>query len=1210
MPRSLKVRHESIATVKAAVRRSGFTSQRLLAEDLGMALSTVNNFLTGKPVDLAVFEEICRKLSLEPSQIAESEQLGIEPEAPPQPAEIDLKRDAQHDWGDAPDVSVFYDRVSELATLEGWIRQDHCRMITILGMGGMGKTALSMKLAEQTQDAFERVIWRSLRNAPPVLDLLADLIQFLSNQQDVSLPDDIDGCILRLIHHLRSQRALLILDNAESVLQAGERSGQYQLGYEGYGQILRAVGDSPHQSCLIVTSREKPAGLAYREGKAAPVRSLQLAGLSVSAGQAVVKRQGSLAGSETEWQMLVQHFAGNPLALKMAAAGVEDFFGGEIARFLHYASQGSLVFDNIRDLLKRQVGRLSDLELEVMDWLAINREPVTPAELQQDLGLTFGFSELLAALASLQRRSLIESSSAGFSQQPVVMEFITEQLLLHVYQELTEPKTPLAESLLRRYALVKATAKDYIRETQIRLILEPLMALSLERLGTAQTLEDRLLGLLDQLRQSQIPARYMAGNILHLLRQLNADLTGLDLSGLQIWQADLSSVTLHRVNLSQAKLARSVFAERFGSVLSVAFSPNGTWLAAGDANGSIHLWETVSGRKIMTLHTYTAWVWAVVFAPHPQHLGEYILVSADDNSEVKLWNLTTGDCLNTLVGHTLAVLGLAVSHDGRWLASSSQDATIRIWDLQQLDQPPRILQGHQYRVWSVAFSLDDQTIVSSGEDCTIRLWTLSGICYQTLQAHTDWVKRFSFSSDGRLLASSSYDQTIRIWQVERSYDSASSRLRLTEPCLQVLQGHTSALTGLSFSPDGRYLASSSHDHLVKLWDVEAGQCLKTLKGHKNRLWSVAFSPIDNLLASGGNDQTVRLWDSQTGECIKVFQGYTNSVMSIAAGHEQLLVSGHEDKMIRVWNAQTGQILKTLQGHRDRVWSVSIAPNTIAQWLDLQTTAGQVESDILISSSADRTIRIWNWRSGQCLKTLQGHNSWVWSVICSPCGRYLVSSSYDCTVKFWDVRTGDCLETHQGEESEVTLSFSPNSEWLISGGFDGHIKLWNIGLRRPARRLEGHTNRVWQVAFSPDGQQIASASYDQTVRLWDVASGQCLQILEGHTARVMSVIFSHDGRLISSGYDQTIRVWDVQTGQCLRTIQGHTSPIPTLALVDDTNTVFSGSLDETIKLWNIDTGECLKTLRVPRPYEQMNIAGIIGLTEAEQENLKALGAIEA
>lgn len=1216
MPRSLKVRHELIGTVKSAVRRSGFLSQRALAEELEIALSTLGNFLAGKPVDRSVFEEICVKLSLDVNQVAEPgdripiAEIGVTNSV----AAINPPRQSQQDWGEAPDVSVFYDRLTELATLESWIQQDRCRVIAMLGMGGMGKTALSMKLAEQIQDEFEYLIWRSLRNAPPILDLLADLIRFLSNQQEISLTDDIDTCILQLIHYFRSQRCLLILDNVESVLQAGDRTGQYLTGYEGYGQLLRAVGDTSHQSCLLLTSREKPKGFALREGKTTPVRSLQLTGLSDASAQKVAKRQGTLYGTDSEWHQMIQHYAGNPLALKIVATGIEDFLAGDIAKFLQYASQGILVFDNIRDLLEQQFQRLSDLEVQVMYWLAINREPVTTAELQEDLGLTIGLGDLLAALSSLQRRSLIESTLSGFTQQPVIMEFITEQLLRQSYQALIQEATDLA--FLQRYALVKATAKDYIRESQIRLILEPLVALALECLGTVSRLEARLHQLLDQLRQDQQAARYAVGNIIHLFHQINADFTGLDLSHLQIWQADLSTIELHQANLSYAQVSKSVFAETFGSILSVAFSPDGQWLAIGESNGSIQIWEVASGHKIMTLRQHTSWVWFVIFLPHPQHPEQQILISASDDYQIKLWDLQSGACLHTLLGHKRSVNALALSPTGRWLASSSLDATICLWDLQNLDQPPHMLQGHSQRVWSIAFSPEGQTLASSSEDQTIKLWDMAtGNCYQTVQAHFQSVNTVTFSADGTRLASGGYDQIIRIWQLEPSkleHSTGShtrSLLQLSQPCLQALQGHSGTLTALRFSPDGQRLASSSYDHQAKLWDVATGQCLKTLQSHCNRLWSICFNPSGTLLATGGDDRAVKLWDVATGQCLKTLQGHTNAVLSLAVASEGLLASGHEDETVKLWDPQTEKILQTLRGHRNRVWSVSFAPQATVQWLGLSRSESQVQADILISGSADHTIRIWNGRTGECLRTLHGHNSWVWSVACSPCGRYLASGSYDRTIKIWDIAMGACIKTLAGEQSDVTLSFSPDGQWLASSGIGGNIKLRDTQTYECLHQLEGHTNSVWRVVFNSSGKQLASASYDQTVRLWDVDSRKCLHTLAEHTAPVLAVVFGSDDRLITTGFDQTLRVWDTRTGQCCRVMQGHASHVSTLSLDSNSKTVYSGSFDETIRLWDIETGECLKILRPPRPYEQMNIAHVVGLTTAERENLKSLGAVE-
>src|SRR4028118_781369 len=171
------------------------------------------------------------------------------------------------DWGEAIDVSRFYGRQGELQTLETWILEDCCRAIGIFGLGGMGKTALSVKLAQQIQSQFDCVIWRSLQQAPPLELILSDILPILAGSEVTT-----DGSINTLMKQLRSKRCLLVLDNVESILQAGNRSGQYLPGYEAYRQLFDRICDEPHQSCLIITGRDKPGGFAMRGGKNLPGR--------------------------------------------------------------------------------------------------------------------------------------------------------------------------------------------------------------------------------------------------------------------------------------------------------------------------------------------------------------------------------------------------------------------------------------------------------------------------------------------------------------------------------------------------------------------------------------------------------------------------------------------------------------------------------------------------------------------------------------------------------------------------------------------------------------------------------------------------------------------------------------------------------------------------------------------------------------------------
>ena len=253
------MRQEFIEQAKQAVKRNAFPSQRALAEDTGLALATVSNFLTGRPVDRATFVDLCEKLALDVDAIAT---FGEEPDiaAPASPAPSHRSQSAHppqthQDWGEAWDIPAFYGRTTELATLEQWIVQDRCQLISLLGMGGIGKTALSIKLAEQVQAEFAYVIWRSLRNAPPVTELLTDLLTVLSPHRHLDLPDSFSGQLHQLLAQLRTRRCLLVLDNLESILVADERAGAYRAGYEAYGQLLETIGQSRHQSCLVLTSR-------------------------------------------------------------------------------------------------------------------------------------------------------------------------------------------------------------------------------------------------------------------------------------------------------------------------------------------------------------------------------------------------------------------------------------------------------------------------------------------------------------------------------------------------------------------------------------------------------------------------------------------------------------------------------------------------------------------------------------------------------------------------------------------------------------------------------------------------------------------------------------------------------------------------------------------------------------------------------------------
>ncbi len=967
----------------------------------------------------------------------------------------------RQDWGEAIDVSIFYGRTTELTTLSKWIVEDRCRLVSVVGMGGIGKTALSIKLAEQVQEQFEYLVWRSLRNTPLIEDILTDLLQVLSDQQ-ATLPKDLEAHVTQLIQHLRDSRCLIVLDNAETILRAGDSTGHYREGYEAYGEVLKRVGEAFHQSCCVLVSREKFKEVTLLEGEKLPIRSFQLAGLRPAAAQQIFAAKGNFSGSEADWSELVEHYAGNPLALKIVAPTIQEFFESDVAKFLAYLRQGSLVFDDIRSLLDRQFNRLSDLEKQVMYWLAINREWTSLSELQADI---VSSQNLVEVLHSLLRRSLIHKNAIGFTQQPVVMQYMTERLIEQVSTEITTGNI----NLLASHALLKAQAKDYIRDGQGRMILQPLIEKLSAHLGTNQDIERQLRQLLIKLQAAPFGG-YAGGNILNLLRHLNSDLSGYDLSGLTIWQAYLQDITLHQVNFAEADLSKSVFAETFGSILSVAFSPDGKLLATSDTNGEIRLWQLAErcggaepfGKLLLSYQGHSSWTLSVIFSPDGRTLA-----SSSVDQTVKLWDVDTGKCRKVFQGHDNWVWSVAFSPDGRTLASSSFDQTVKLWDV-DTGKCLRTFQGHTSRVWSVAFSPDGRTLASSSFDQTVKLWDIvTGQCLRTLQeqAHFSW--SCAFSPDGVTLASISKDHAVKLWNIETgSY--------------KMLQGHTSWVLSVTFSPDGSKLATGSNDHTVKSWDARTGKCLRTLAGHTNRVWSVAFSPDGVTLASSSEDQTVKIWNTQTGQCLRTRQGYTSRISSVAFSPDgKTLASGSEDRTVKLWDTHTGKCLKRLLGHSSWVWCVIFSP----------------DGYILASSSEDGTVRMWDVSSGECLRTLNGHSSAVSSVAFSPDGRTLASSSVDQTVKLWDASTGECVRTLRGHSNWVhTVSFSPNGQLLASSSEDQTIRLWDASSGKCLQILHGHGNRVFSVAFNPDDQMLASGSQDETIRIWDTKLAKCVKTL--------------------------------------------------------------------------------------------------------------------
>ncbi|HET8796697.1 MAG TPA: hypothetical protein VFO89_03360, partial [Thermoanaerobaculia bacterium] len=1128
-------------------------------------------------------------------------------------AEVDVPgvRPAQkatcRDWDGAPAVSVLYGREAVAEMLRSWILEDFCRVVLITGMGGIGKTDLAtglgrggiqnadpaQTLAGGIQGHFECVLWRTLLNAPPPEVLFADIAGILSGHKRPARLSSSEQ-LEEILRSFQERRCLVILDNVETVLQPGDPAMRYREGYERYGAFFELVAKTSHQSCLLLTSREKPRAIANLEGAKRPVRSNSLSGIGPTESRSLFAQISTFAGNADDWSEIARLYGGNPLALELVARHVDQIYGGDLAAFL--ASSHHL-FTDIEELLDWHVDRLTDAESELLYWLAIEREPVTLATLYDDLVSPVSRERIASTLQILQRRIPLERVAIHhFALQPVLIEHVTKRLVHRIAAALTAaiaealrsdgharvPESVIeAVRLLNDHALVKATAAEHVRDSQQRLILGPIA----EQLTSACAQRDVRPGLEAMLnawrRENASEPGYAAGNVLNLLAHAGIDLHGFDASRLRVWQATLHDVTLHDTNFSFADFRHCTLRHAFGTAFVVEYTPDGTLIAVGDDNGDVRLFHALTGELHRRFVGHADTVFTIAFSSDGRTMA-----SAGFDNTIRLWTVADGRCIDILLGHEGWVYSVRFSPDGRTLASASEDGTCRLWDLPSgactivpMEEPGFVA--------SVAFSPDGALLAAGGSAGVVTLFPIADLTRpMRLFGHTRRIRSITFSRQGDLLASGGEDGRVLLW---RPHDGAH---------LAILSAHTGAVMSLSFSDKGDLLASASDDQTVRLWDTGRHACVGRLHASESRVWSVACSPAGRTLVMAGEDSAIRVWNiDPPPRLLMTLRGYSNKIWSLAfLPDRSRLVAGSEDSVVRVWDTDDGVLKAELRQHASRIWAVAASPD--GRWI--------------ASASDDSTIRLWDVESRICRHVMRGHSDWIRTLAFDPHAELLASGAEDGRVNVWATATGARLRTIDSRLARVfAVAFCGDGTTIAAGGSESEIRLLAADDSVERGALRGHSG--WISALVPIGpRHLASCSEDGSIRLWDLDSGECRMTLPVGSKVWCAASGGGGSWLVSGSADGFLRRWSIENGECVASIRAHQDAIWSLGIDAREETVATTGDDGAIRLWRLpDLAPCSvpNTLRSPRPYEGMNITGATGLTLEQKNAMVALGAIE-
>lgn len=522
-------------------------------------------------------------------------------------------------------------------------------------------------------------------------------------------------------------------------------------------------------------------------------------------------------------------------------------------------------------------------------------------------------------------------------------------------------------------------------------------------------------------------------------------------------------------------------------------------------------------------------------------------------------------CIRTLEGHSDWVREIAISSDGRLIASCSDDRTICLWDAETGILQNR-LEGHTDWVTALAFSPNGLLASCSGEE--IIVWTCYGGSYRTLPGG-GIIRSLDFSPDAKHLASASSNR-LGVWEIATTVFHQLSE---------------ESWICVRFSSDGEWLVAQSHDNKIEVWDTKTHQRMASIP-ECPKTYAITFLPFDKnyILSGGGDDNIVRMWDLKAGNQVKSFPGHRDDVSSISCspnGH--LAASGSDDRTIRVWDTQTGALKTILSGHNSAVQSVKFDPS------------GQY----IVSASNDRSIRIWDCKEFVNLsdqnKPSRRHSSGIHCIALSPTGDLIVSGSEDGTIGIWSSETGENQHFFSAHsDSVLAVAFSPDGQKLASTGSDNLVQLWDLKTGYLCGSLSGHQDWVRHASFSPQGSLLASASDDRTIRVWDTSLDRAKietaqKVLEGHQDYVRSTAWSADKKhMASCSDDGVIFIWDAKKFSLKHTLKAN-DPVSanSIAFRPHTSHIVCAAYDDTLSIWDFESESLVYKLNVQRTFDQLS-----------------------
>ena len=584
-----------------------------------------------------------------------------------------------------------------------------------------------------------------------------------------------------------------------------------------------------------------------------------------------------------------------------------------------------------------------------------------------------------------------------------------------------------------------------------------------------------------------------------------------------------------------------IFSDHKDAVRTVSFNPDGSLIASGSDDGTVNLWDAVTGELINSVNGHLDRTSEITFGADGS-----LFISSGADGMLKIWDVIDIRVVDTIRASQWDITTSSISPDMQVIASGVwENNTITLWDA-ETHESIRVFDAHDSPITVLLFAPDNRTIISADSQGVVLIWDYTtGEIQHKITHHSELIYDMAIDQTGQRLAIASADGTVSLWDVAvgefvRTYNENrgeiqsvafshdSTRLAIgnedgtislvdviTGAVILRLYGHTAAVTALTFSPDDTGVLSGSLDHRIILWDITQDESLDTSIEMPNDVTSTVFSQDGETLYAASSDGTVIVWGIGPAITGVQYREHNSPIAEISLNSDGTkFVTGGWDEQLLIWDAQSHEILQQVATQRQGVTTVKFGPNN--KWLAFGTATGDV---ITIPTDATDEISVYNNHVGD-----------ITDLAFSPDGHWLYTSALDNTIKKWDLERGELAGSFRGHEhNPISLDVSPDGNFLVVGYEDGLIRLHEATDGSVVQDYIGHTSRVNQVSFAESGKLIVSGSADGTIKLWDIIADNPVRTLTGHDGPVLAVAISPDEQLIASGSnDRSLRLWRFDT----------------------------------------------------------------------------------